>query len=291
MIEDAKDPRRASRGYHHSNQRAGAGSAAAAPDGLLGVRQIAVVVDESDDSEQRLALACHLAVCLDAALLGIGIVPPMQAPEGVRPPITVLEQRFREAAATSSLSGTDWCAIAHAGIDELVACAKVSDLTMLGTASGPGGIPVEEVVRECGRPCLLVPPGKTFVHVGQAVAVAWDGSREAVRALGDALPVLRDAGSILVLQVGKPGGPDGAGLPDADRAVSYLARHGIQAFAEFVDVGGRSMSDALASRIAGSEIDLVVAGAFHRSTAFARWIGGAGRDLLDQVAVPMLVSH
>ena len=295
MIEDPQDHRRSSRGRHHGSRHDGPGcngwkAEPVMPAGLLGMRQVAVQLDGTDASVGRLELAAHLAVCLDAELVGVGESVPADACAA-----SALECRFRAAVASRPGLRVEWRSTCHDALREMVGHGRTADLTVLGqTPPGgepPAGFAAEEVVIACGRPCLIVPARGHFDHVGQNVAVAWDGSREAARALSDALPLLRDASSVLVIEVGARstrGGPD---QPGADRAVGVLQRHGVQAFAEFVEVAGERVADAFADRIAGSDVDLVVAGLFAHSPTRERIMGGTSYDFLARMIVPMLVSH
>lgn len=291
MIEDAGDPRRSSRGRHHGMHRPGMSSPATVPEGLLGIRQVAVVLDDCNASEHRLRLACHLSVCLDASLLAIGLAP---FPSGSPDWISTLEQRFHGAASASRLSDPVWRKLEYRGLDDLVGYAKLADLMVLGlprNGQGPSEFSAEQVVLASGGPFLLVPSAGQFEHVGQDVIVAWDGSREAARALADALPLLRDASRVVIMTVGEETEHHRPDLPNADRAVAFLERHGIEAFGETVGAAGRSFADAIISRIANSTVDLLVAGLFHHSPIREHLTGGTSRDLLGMVSVPMLVSH
>lgn len=318
MIEDPSDLRRGRQGRHnglrHVTQHAQTTSA---------IRQIAVQIDETDASEVRLALACHLARACEAALVGVGVQPEVVfqaggAPSGFLPSdlltrplaspsrgvgraatpdvMALLERRFAETTRSKGCQEVEWCVIGHGSAPEMIRYAKLADLTILGqqqtgmAARVPGFSP-DDVALASGRPALIVPAEGTFEAVGANVAVAWDGSREAVRALADALPLLRDASSVLVMEVGdrrRQGGPE---MPGPDDAVTFLARHGVQAFGEFIEPADGSVIEILRRRIVSAGIDLLVCGLFHHTRTRERLMGGVTHELFGAMTVPVLVSH
>lgn len=318
MIEDAVDPRRNRQGRHHGQRQDGRQFQSRSV-----IRQIAVQIDETDASEARLALAYHLARACEASLVGVAVQPPTMFSEsgaglGLLPsdlPVHAsappspavgqaaglhgmdrLERRFVDATRWRNCPDAAWRVIGHGSAPEMIRYAKLADLTILGqqqtgvAADVPGFAP-DDVALASGRPALIVPGKGRFEAVGADVAVAWDGSREAVRALTDALPLLRDASSVLVVEVGdrrRQGGPE---MPGPDSAVDFLARHGVQAFGEFIEPAGASVVDTLQQRVASAGIDLLVCGLFHHSRTRERLMGGVTRELLGAMTVPVLVSH
>ena len=153
----------------------------------------------------------------------------------------------------------------------------------------------ENLVLSCGRPVLLVPNAGNERSTGGRVLVAWDGSREATRAVHDALPFLRAAASTTILTVnGMHAGRDDderIRLPGADIA-TVLARHGVQVEVADTETGaGGSVGEVLLSQVADGGVDLLVMGAY----GHARWrelmMGGATRTILKSMTVPVLMSH
>ena len=175
-----------------------------------------------------------------------------------------------------------------AGIIEL---AKTVDLTILGQASAqPERLRAEEVAIGAGRPILVVPYVGSDT-VGRHALVAWDGSREAVRALNDALPLLEKADAVTVMFVGARETSLGEHRPSVERAVLHLRRHGISARVEETVQGDLRIADVLLSRAADLGADLIVAGVYHHSQLREAIIGGVSRELLDHMTVPVLMSH
>jgi len=140
-----------------------------------------------------------------------------------------------------------------------------------------------------GRPVLIVPRYGTFETVGERVLVAWNGSREATRAVHDALPLLKLASSVTVLSI-DPEHDTGDRIPGADIAL-HLARHGVAA--EGMSTVGLDISvgDLLLSRAADLGADLIVMGAYGHSRVRELVLGGATRHILQHMTVPVLMSH
>ncbi len=142
-----------------------------------------------------------------------------------------------------------------------------------------------------GRPVLVVPyigPGKS---VATHVLVGWNASREATRAVNDAIPLLQRAKKVTVLAVDPEGGTEGHGeVPSADISL-HLARHGIKVEAAQTVTGDIDVGDALLSRASDLGADLIVVGAYGHSRMREFILGGVTRHLLQHMTVPILISH
>jgi len=148
---------------------------------------------------------------------------------------------------------------------------------------------VEDVVINCGRPVIVLPYAGRTPPFGENVVVAWDGSREAARALADALPILRRARFVTVSIVEKhPDRKEPAGFD----AAGYLERHGIRAgFASIPRVSGVSTGATLLNQVTALHADLLVMGAYGHARAAEHVLGGVTRALLGTMTVPVLMSH
>ena len=121
--------------------------------------------------------------------------------------------------------------------------------------------------------------------------VAWNASREAARAVNDALPILQRAATVVILAVNPHGGPRGHGeAPGADIAL-HLARHGVKAEAEWFQAEDLAVGEALLSRAADLSVDLVVMGAYGRTRVRELILGGATRAMLQAMTTPVFMSH
>jgi nucleotide-binding universal stress UspA family protein len=134
-----------------------------------------------------------------------------------------------------------------------------------------------------------VPPQWHAAPLSHAV-VAWNGSAQAARALGYALPVLQHIGKTTVMSVGKDDE-----RPDPAPVVAYLARHGVAASVAGFDVGSgsaRSRGRALLNYVGTTKADLLVMGAYGQ-VGLLRFLGlgGATAKVITGCPVPALLAH
>jgi len=172
--------------------------------------------------------------------------------------------------------------------------AYYADLVMIsrpepaGDTAGPPGL-AESLVLSSGRPILLIPPHGTVSRVCRAV-VAWNATRESIRAVADALPLLVKAEAVEVLVVDpqrqRAHGPE----PGADIA-RHLARHGAQVEARRLSSGGEDVGRLLLSASATFGADLLVMGAYGHSHLSEWLFGGVTRTVLYEAGLPVLMSR
>lgn len=149
---------------------------------------------------------------------------------------------------------------------------------------------LETVVLEAGRPVLVIPHAGTFGSLGQRVVLAWNGGREAARALHDAAPLMRSA-TVRVLCAPPPSGlrPDAA---PASHAASALSRYGIAHEVEHACTGSDlAIGEQILSRAADCAADMIVMGAYGRGRLRELVLGGVTHTLLQSMTVPVLMSH
>jgi nucleotide-binding universal stress UspA family protein len=171
-----------------------------------------------------------------------------------------------------------------------------ADLVVLGqpdregmAADGPS-LPAT-VTLDCGRPVIVVPHIGTAATIGERVLVAWDGGREAVRAVNDALPILRRAKSVTVLSVNPAESEDdGPREPGADISL-HLARHGVMVEAQSRFTTEISAGDVILNEVANKGSDLLVMGAYGHSRLRELVLGGVTRHILASMTIPVLMSH
>jgi nucleotide-binding universal stress UspA family protein len=206
-------------------------------------------------------------------------------------------QEFLETLRREGLQG-EW-RVADGNTAALLALhARYADLTVLGqpNADEPfkgasADAVLVNVLLSSGRPVLAVPYAGQFERVGERVLIAWNASRESTRAVNDALPLLRGAAAVTVLAVNPKHGIEGHGdVPAADIAL-HLARHGVKAEAAHTIAKDISEGDALLSYAADIGVDLIVTGGYGHSRAREMVFGGVTRTLLQEMTVPMLLSH
>jgi nucleotide-binding universal stress UspA family protein len=208
--------------------------------------------------------------------------------------IDIVEERFRHETRPHALEG-DFHLFGAGEGGELVALARSVDLVVHGQHSPawhlPTGFRPEDLIVGSGRPVLVVPYSGKFDAVGRRVLIAWDGTREAARALHDALPLIAKAETATIMTVRAHEADFERDEPQLRRLEEHLARHQIAARHEESVRGDVPIADLLLSRAADLDIDLIVAGAYHHSQFREALVGGVSRDLLDHMTVPVLMSH
>ena len=198
---------------------------------------------------------------------------------------------------TTRAGATHEHAVEHCAPSEvatiLVDHARLRDLSVFPIKAEDQGQQslVEALIFESGRPVLLLPETATrqLSSSFDRVAVAWDHSRPATRAVADALPILRGAKHVHVVTVvneknlHKPG--SGAEL------CKHLAGHGVEVTFDKVQAKGRTIGDVLEAFVVERSIDLMVMGAYGHSKLREFILGGATKHVLTHPFTWTLVSH
>jgi nucleotide-binding universal stress UspA family protein len=250
----------------------------------------------------------------DAHLTAIYCVPPIDVPAYVESmiPAAVREMQAKAAAKTAAdakaafeaaarragrAARLEWRYANDDPLHRLTLDSRYADLAIVGQSNPDAPLPEGSVdlpgalALAAGRPVLAVPYAGRFPTLGERVLVAWNAGREAVRAVNDALPVLRLAKSVVVLAVNPKGGATQHGeQPGADIAL-HLARHGVKAEAMRAISDEIDPGDVILSRAADIGADMLVMGAFGRSRLRELVLGGVTRHILKHMTVPALLSH
>lgn len=172
--------------------------------------------------------------------------------------------------------------------DLLVAYARLRDLTILPASSDQWY--AEAVIFGSGRPTLVLPVSlKRRPFQIATVAVAWDFSRAAARAISDALPILELAKKVHIVTVINEKALDTK--RSGEELAKNLSRHGIDVVLDKVDAKGGSIGEVLESYTSSQGADLLVMGAYGHSKWREFVLGGATRSLLSKPPLPILLSH
>ncbi len=203
------------------------------------------------------------------------------------------ERAFRAELARLNLTG-DWHCRESDVTEGVVAMARLHDLVVLGQPdpdAPANGAQPGEIVLSSGRPTLLVPYAGEVSELGRHILVAWNGTREAARALHDAMFLIDGAEMVTVLEIDPPDA--GSGDPElrAARVVAALARRGVAAKAETAVAGDAPIADIILSTAADLTADLIVMGGWGHSRLREFVFGGASRGILQEMTVPVLMSH
>jgi nucleotide-binding universal stress UspA family protein len=270
------------------------------------IRQIAVHVDDTPEAADRVLLAARLARRHDATLLGLSALrpPPPLVIEGavvdpwpgeiglkqVRETLAARHLRFREIS--SEAPRVVWRAEVEDANRFVLDETAGSDLIVLGREAVTGDffcLDPAAVVSAAGRPVLYAGKGLTNPPSAHAL-IAWKDSREARRAVGDALPVLATMERVSLVSAA-PDDEAEARRASLSHVAAFLDRHGIGCHVHLVPCRSGAEIAAIAEEIRRTEPDLVVAGAFGHSR-FGEWIfGGMTRYLLDKTGLCCLLSH
>lgn len=192
------------------------------------------------------------------------------APAGVGAP-SMIERVGREEEA----------AACFARFSDLVVCAKPKPDRDPATA-----LTLNAALMEGGRPILLMPSAPVG-RLGTRIAVFWNGSTEAARAIHSALPFLREAGSVTVLAA-EADETDDFG---SDVLVRYLGHHGVSATAHRFTPKGREEGASLLGEAAAVNADFLVMGAYTHSRLRQLILGGVTRHVMSNATIPVLLSH
>ena len=172
--------------------------------------------------------------------------------------------------------------------DLLVEYARLRDLTIMPASNDRWY--AEAVIFGSGKPTLILPesPRPRPFELG-TVAVAWDFSRAAARAVADAIPLLEKAKKVRVVTVLNEKHMDNK--HSAEELSKNLSRHGIDVVLDRVDAKGRRIGDVLEAYVASYASDMLVMGAYGHSRLREFVLGGATKSLLLKPPLPILFSH
>jgi nucleotide-binding universal stress UspA family protein len=205
-----------------------------------------------------------------------------------------LEEEFRERASRRELSH-DWIVADAEHLEALQTHAHAADLIIVSrgrdeTLEDRVRLRLaEELVLVTGLPVLILPDGyaATAAALGRRVLVGWKATREAVRALRDALPILQRAERVLLTAVRPAEGDAVAAL----EITQYLARQGITADTIDVEANAGGIAATLLAVAEAHGCDLIVAGAYGHSRLREVLFGGVTRTLFRSSRLPLLLSH
>lgn len=146
----------------------------------------------------------------------------------------------------------------------------------------------EALVFGAGVPVILVPPTAGAGRVDH-IAIAWDESRVATRALGDALRLLPEGGRVTVLTVQDEKELSGTGI--ADRLAASLTERGYRAGAASLTLEGRGIAEALQQAAQAAGAQMLAMGGFGHSRLRDFVLGGATKGVFSDLRLPVLLAH
>ena len=271
---------------------------------------ILVHAGPGSQSEPRLKLAAGLANQFQASLIGVAaemyepsafgseytnvdgelVVAEARAIEG---DLKMAEERFQRVAR-SVTAGASWRSGVAMPSDAVAREARSADLIVVGPHGkrhpgfhnhpDPG-----ELVMRSGKPVLVAPMDLEALDAA-SIVVAWRDTREARRAVTDAMPFLKRASQVLVVEIGEPRAE--AQMTECLQDVAdYLGQHGVKASTTVRTAGKGSVAQALIEVADMQDAGLVVAGAYGHAR-LAEWMfGGVTKELLGGCHRAVLLSH
>ena len=155
----------------------------------------------------------------------------------------------------------------------------------LSSEDGPEASNLNAALFETGRPVLLIPPAAGGGI--QRIAIAWNGSKEASRAVALALPLLETVESAVVIA----GVSDYLTVEEVNELVDSLAWHGVNVTARTFTIADGSVSDRLQAEARAAGADTILLGAYGHSRLREMIFGGVTAGILDRAGMPVLMAH
>ncbi|MCY1233398.1 Universal stress protein family protein [compost metagenome] len=273
---------------------------------------ILVHLDSNPQARQRLEVAGRLAAASQCRLIGMyaGFIPDpawfylMDGAQQYVADDLARRKQIREDVRAQFLAATqamqvraEWRAAELGAVASVLREAREAGLVVAGqydpgNTEGPVARQLlESLLLETGRPTLVVPCTGTFPTLGTRVIVAWNGSREAARALHDAVPLMAGAQArILCAQTAaKEARADATPVGHAARV---LERHGVAVEIEHGPGGADlTIGELILSLAADFNADLIVMGAYGHGRMRELVLGGVTHTLLDSMTAPVLFSR
>jgi len=276
----------------------------------MSYKTILVQVDSGKRSSVRVEVAIRQARLHDAHLVALHALSPFDPPGYVlaemgsaiieaqrlvaATDMARTEGEFTKQVSAAGLRNVEWRTAIDDPVEAMILHARYADLVVIGQTDAavdshvPADFP-ERLVLAAGRPVLILPSVGSFATVGRRILVAWNPSREATRAVTDAIPFLRLADMVHVMAVNPKAGEHGT-VAGADIGL-YLARHGVRVDVKTDHGAEIDVGNELLSRAADLDADLIVMGGYGHSRLKEWVLGGATRTVLESMTAPVLMSH
>ena len=280
----------------------------------MSYKTILVHVDDSAHVAARIAVAATIAIAQEAHLIGAALTGVSRFIEeavasnpydpAITPYLDTLRQRasarldkFDEQVRRIGVHSFEKRLIDDEASGGIILQARHSDLVVVGqsdpeqlTRAVDADLP-EYVAISSGTPVLIVPFADVSPNVGRHVLIAWNGSREARRAVQDAMPLLRAALRVEVAVFNPAERPNPQGGEQGTSIIQTLQRHGIEAELKTENVKHSAIGPTLLSLATASSVDLLVMGCYGHTRFREMLLGGVTRDVLASMTVPVFMAH
>jgi nucleotide-binding universal stress UspA family protein len=278
------------------------------------IKDLLVHLDPSPAAQARLAAALALAERFGAQVTALCLIaePFLRGVAGLHAPADIVREHVAQAAAeaTAVLAAAQAAAAQHqvrlrplqetGSLDRLPALlardARNSDLVLVGqpdpkTGSSDEALLVEAAFLETGRPALLLPQAGARAMPPRRIIIAWDASREASRAVHDALPLLRLAEEVVVLVVDAQSLGTRLGRQPGSGVAAHLAEHAVKVRVERVESDRRGLGELILAQAEEKGADLLVMGGYGHSRFREMLVGGVTRHVIEHATLPVMLSH
>jgi nucleotide-binding universal stress UspA family protein len=257
----------------------------------MAYKDILVYLDPTDAARDRLRLAAAMAQAHGARLTGVdasaeaalsGAWGDRASRIGLEFEAAIKEAklvgRFVGRSAASAIGDEYHC------VDLIIAPRPEGEARELVRSEIPDG-----TLLASGAPMLILPQYWKSAPVGENIVIAWNASREANRAVHDAMPLLVKAKKVTIFTFSARGSALHA---TSEILADHLLRHGVVAqISNWIDTGELLALEALFASLDTQDADLIVAGAFGHSRLFESLFGGVSLDMMRQPTAPILMSH
>lgn len=267
-----------------------------------------IIVHQADDihADRALKAGVILAKQCDARLTGVhGLHYPElptyieaqlpddiieRARQEVRTRSEARQKTFEGAIVREGISG-EFRIMEGDAAEAMTLCGRYADLLVVGQPdpdhpAATDGLP-EVLLFGAGRPVLVVPYTGEQRQIGRRIMIAWNATREATRAVHDAMPILEKADEVIVFSIISEYRDHIVGA----EINTHLVRHGVNATPKHVIAPDKQVGDSLLSAIADHDIDLLVMGGYGHSRLRELTFGGATRTILHSMTCPVMMSH
>jgi nucleotide-binding universal stress UspA family protein len=266
---------------------------------------IMVHLDLEHDNDACLQIALDLADKFNAKLIGIAAatgqsshyqdetitqIPLRELYADITKRLAQVEDRFRSVSSPRTI---EWRSAIAPPVEYVSREARAADLLVIGAQRNglvsdlAGSLDPGALVMQVGRPILVVPPEVRSLKLKLAM-ICWKDTREARRAVSDALPLLRKTQEVAVVELVPDESSRDAAHGRVDDVIAWLKRHGVAAFARVFHCPER---DNPMEKLFQYGADLIVAGAYGH-TRLREWVfGGFTHDLLHRSPLCTFLVH
>jgi len=280
----------------------------------MSFRTILANLNETSNNAAVMATAAVLAREFDAVVAGLYVVPATRSyPSAYYEPIPEMFEVHRKHFdhQTQSVRAAFDAVFASSSVrsdllienspsplicESVTERARVCDLVLVSQTETTSELGVEldfvpRVAIAAGRPVMVVPLESPLRSLPETVAIGWNGSREAARAVFDSLPILKRVKTAYVICVDPPGERRQAQSPPGEELVRSLKLHGVKAQASLLSTDGEDLGDVLLRKAMDLGAGLLVIGAYGHSRLSEFILGGVTRTVLRRMRCPVLISH